>query len=481
VGEANHATRGATALTTAEEGAAKPGASSEDRIWSVLLIDDVKSVLKLHARDLISNGYRVVTAHGSHDGLRHLQSGAMYTLVLCDLMMPGLGGDGLVKSFRAWEKLNRPGQSPQLVYALTAYANAESRARCLAVGMQGVFEKPMRLDDVHAVCQREATHGVGLRDNVVQKLYREMRSLKNVEPKPKILLVDDVQSVLLIYAMWMRTVGFDVTTADNGRAALEALYETRYSLVLCDLLMPGVSGVDMITTFRQWEARERAGTRQALIYALTAYETPQAEEYRARCSTLRVQGILQKPLDVDHLCSICMHEPRHHTLGILGIPTDLLCSIVSLVSGENSRWKAIIANVSARFAWLIELVWYHGMPDLGLPMTLTTGAGSNYDHTGPFPPPTSNLAQPLEGAPRRNSFVTASMRDKPVPPDSISVTYQLGGQRDETSEEGRQLQQDPRAGMRLARRRQAIMAPPPAMAGLGETLAGISITGDAPQ
>ena len=58
-------------------------------------------------------------------------------MVLCDLIMPGLNGDSLTAAFRAWEREERPGEPIQPIYALTAYANAESRARCLKVGMQG--------------------------------------------------------------------------------------------------------------------------------------------------------------------------------------------------------------------------------------------------------------------------------------------------------------------------------------------------------
>lgn len=412
--------------------------ASSGSVWSVLLIDDIASVLQLHARELEVNGYLVKTAHGSQEGLAMLKSEERFTVVLCDLIMPGLNGDHLTESFRLWEAEERQGEPSQPIYALTAYANAESRARCLKCGMQGVFEKPMRLDDINAVCQMIERQNLERKEwgrnsrereggnQVVANLYRELQNFPRRRQAPKILLIDDVQSVLIIYAMWMRATGFDVTTANNGPAALDALYKSTYSLVLCDLLMPGVSGVDIITTYRIWEAQNRPKETPALIYALSAYERPHAEEYRGRCAKLGVQGILQKPLDVDHLCSICLHEPQFDNSrdGLITLPTDVLYSIVmyatvptSLAPSGQTNTKAILANVSARMVWLVELVWN---PEAGCQL-------SGYDPTSGPGPRTSDLAWVGVGLLDRVRPLP-SLRDKPLPPDAITYR-QEGGER----------------------------------------------------
>ena len=68
-----------------------------------------------------------------------------------------------------------------------------------------------------------------------------------VEPgAPRLLVVDDEQPVQAGLARFLRTRGFEVETADSADAALERIRRTRFALVLCDVRMPGASGLDLL-------------------------------------------------------------------------------------------------------------------------------------------------------------------------------------------------------------------------------------------
>jgi len=62
----------------------------------------------------------------------------------------------------------------------------------------------------------------------------------------RILVVDDEDTIRLVLAKYLRTRGFDVATAESGDAALEALSGSRFDLMLCDVRMPGLSGVEIV-------------------------------------------------------------------------------------------------------------------------------------------------------------------------------------------------------------------------------------------
>ena len=62
----------------------------------------------------------------------------------------------------------------------------------------------------------------------------------------RILVVDDEATIRLALSRFLRTRGFDVETAESGTLALESLVGSRFSLMLCDLRMPGVSGLDVV-------------------------------------------------------------------------------------------------------------------------------------------------------------------------------------------------------------------------------------------
>lgn len=62
----------------------------------------------------------------------------------------------------------------------------------------------------------------------------------------RILVVDDESTIRLALSRFLRTRGYEVELADSGSAALSLLEEQRFSLMLCDLRMPGISGLDVV-------------------------------------------------------------------------------------------------------------------------------------------------------------------------------------------------------------------------------------------
>jgi putative two-component system response regulator len=62
----------------------------------------------------------------------------------------------------------------------------------------------------------------------------------------RILVVDDESTIRLALSRFLRTRGFHVDVADSGSAALETLAHERFALMLCDLRMPGLSGLEVV-------------------------------------------------------------------------------------------------------------------------------------------------------------------------------------------------------------------------------------------
>ena len=62
----------------------------------------------------------------------------------------------------------------------------------------------------------------------------------------RILVVDDEDTIRLVVSKYLRTRGFDVATAESGDAALQMLAGSRFDLMLCDVRMPGRSGVEIV-------------------------------------------------------------------------------------------------------------------------------------------------------------------------------------------------------------------------------------------
>lgn len=106
------------------------------------------------------------------------------------------------------------------------------------------------------------------------------------EHKKKILLVEDDIALSAVYRSRLEIEGFDVREANNGEDALSATVEYRPDLILLDVMMPKISGFDVLDILRN--TPETANVR---IIMLTALSQPKDKE---RAESLGVDDYLVK-------------------------------------------------------------------------------------------------------------------------------------------------------------------------------------------
>ncbi len=70
----------------------------------------------------------------------------------------------------------------------------------------------------------------------------------------RILVVDDDPSVLKLVQLNLEIEGYEVVTASNGREALEMVARERPALVVCDVMMPVLNGLEVVSRLRRDEA-----------------------------------------------------------------------------------------------------------------------------------------------------------------------------------------------------------------------------------
>ena len=104
--------------------------------------------------------------------------------------------------------------------------------------------------------------------------------------KKKILLVEDDMALSAVYRSRLEIEGFDVREANNGEDALSATVEYRPDLILLDVMMPKISGFDVLDIHRN--TPETANVR---IIMLTALSQPKDKE---RAESLGVDDYLVK-------------------------------------------------------------------------------------------------------------------------------------------------------------------------------------------
>jgi CheY-like chemotaxis protein len=222
---------------------------------TVLVVDDDPAARELLERVLTKEGYRVHTAPGGAEGLALARRERPAAVVL-DALMPGLDG---------WSVLGALKSDPATADIPVIMATVvDGHTRGFALGAADCVTKPIDWD----------------RLAVIRRAYRA------AEPTGPVLLVEDDAAAREVTARHLRSQGWEVREAGDGRAALEQLRAARPAVILLDLLMPGMDGFEFVEALR----REPAW-RTIPVVVVTAADLSAADRERLTGS---VQQILQK-------------------------------------------------------------------------------------------------------------------------------------------------------------------------------------------
>lgn len=109
-----------------------------------------------------------------------------------------------------------------------------------------------------------------------------------------ILIVDDYDDILFLIRLTLESEGYKVKSATNGSSALELAREIRPQLMLMDVMMPGLNGLEITEQLRQ--EPELSALQILLISANHQITLDEAQKIGA-------DGIVHKPFNIDYLLS----------------------------------------------------------------------------------------------------------------------------------------------------------------------------------
>jgi signal transduction histidine kinase len=107
------------------------------------------------------------------------------------------------------------------------------------------------------------------------------------------LVIDDTPSIRKMMTRLLRK--HDTETAVNGVAGLDMMKAREYDIVLLDMFMPVMDGLECIKKFRSWESENRSRSRRQIIYSMSANQHELDD---------RFDGALPKPIDGKRLSAL---------------------------------------------------------------------------------------------------------------------------------------------------------------------------------
>jgi len=116
-----------------------------------------------------------------------------------------------------------------------------------------------------------------------------------MSPQPALLIVDDEQSILDTLRILLRNEGFDVVTAQGGKAGLEQLKASAPDIVLTDIKMPGVSGIELLAAVKEQDP-------ETPVILMTAQASLQSAIQAVNEGAFHY---VQKPFSNDEIVALC--------------------------------------------------------------------------------------------------------------------------------------------------------------------------------
>jgi len=111
---------------------------------------------------------------------------------------------------------------------------------------------------------------------------------------PSVLVVDDDQALRGFFTTLLSKNGFTVDTAPDGSVAYDQLTHHNYSVILVDLMMPGVNGFELL---------ERMQRESPSLLDRVIVMTGASQRSIEKLDTSRVYGLIRKPFDIDQIVS----------------------------------------------------------------------------------------------------------------------------------------------------------------------------------
>jgi two-component system, sensor histidine kinase and response regulator len=269
---------------------------------AVLIVDDNEVNRRILSGQVSSWGMTATVVASGREALEALDAATQtrrpFGLVLLDANMPDMDGFEV-----AAEVKKRPELAGATVMMLSSSGDYADQTRCAELGIAAYLTKPVYAADLLAAIER----ALGSKPSTVKRVTTKSRTAGTIAlgsevRRVRILLVEDNVVNQRVASGLLTRRGHHVTVAQDGQEALVRLDQETFDLVLMDLQMPVMGGLEATVAIRE---RERVSGQRLRVVAMTAHAM---NSDRERCLAAGMDGYLSKPIDPPMLFAVVEQE-----------------------------------------------------------------------------------------------------------------------------------------------------------------------------
>jgi PAS domain S-box-containing protein len=280
-------------ITTRFDAGAKPDATKINGVKSCLIIDDNANNRIIMKQMLNQWHIHSECCDSGFDALKVIEQHKSFDLIICDHNMPFINGLETIRMLK--NKLILSVEKMPIILLHSSLDNMELEKECLELGIRFRLSKPVKSNDLfNYLCNVNQENEISLENEI------KIPQKKNIYEGIKILIAEDVFLNMVLIKAMIAELGFNVEIfeAKNGKEAIEKYQKVKPDLILMDVHMPELDGINATKKIREIELL--SGNNVPII-ALTAGAL---KEERENCFAIGMSDFLTKPLVPEKIMEI---------------------------------------------------------------------------------------------------------------------------------------------------------------------------------
>lgn len=247
----------------------------------ILIVDDNKTNLRILKSLLESWDFIPVVTQNAEEAYDEIESGKVLDLIITDMQMPGTDGVQFAQALRLEDS-----HTPVILLSSVGDDSKHKYPDLFAAVINKPAKNKVLQELIHQTLSNHHQHTTIKSNKIAAETLKGNFALSY---PMEILLVEDNLINLKLATIILKKLGYETDIAQNGQQAVEMSAIKNYDLILMDVMMPVMNGLEATKIIRS------TFDIQPRIIAMTANAMP---EDRAKCMEAGMDDYLSKPIDL---------------------------------------------------------------------------------------------------------------------------------------------------------------------------------------
>ena len=241
----------------AKESEAETAVSEDIRDKRILVVDDNTRSREVLREQLRSLDCYIEDVSGGVQALERLRQamdeGSPFQIAIIDMQMPEMDGETLGRKIK-----EDPDLKETILVILTSFGQRGDAARMKEIGFAAYLTKPVKQSELYDCLATATGRQSRAKDQRSESIVTRHSIAEDQKRKIRILLAEDDMTNQKVALHILKKLGFKADFVTNGREAVKALETVPYDLILMDVQMPEMDGLEATKEIREREEKLKA-------------------------------------------------------------------------------------------------------------------------------------------------------------------------------------------------------------------------------